>query len=145
MRERHPLVLSLVERGWRAARECSLDIQRNGVDVVHLVKGRVDPEVRTLITTTPNVRLVSVVRRWFWLVAWLVFLWCFGSGRLRSVLVDNERSLRRLQGWARWARIPLAMVQEGSEGYQLRINRHRVPRAAWLKMLGLHANCAHLR
>ena len=145
MPERPALILSLVERGWRAARECSLDIQRDGVCVLHLVKGRLDPELRWLVVREPTTRLISVARRWFWPVAWLVFLRCLSSGRLRSVLVDNERSFRRLQRWTRLTHVNLVMVREGPEGYQLWADHHQVPRAAWHETLGIHADCAHLR
>jgi hypothetical protein len=125
------VVLSLVERGWQAARECSLDAQRHGLCVVHLIKGRLDRSVRALIAPQPGVHLISATRNGFWPAAWLMIVWLTGSRRLHSVLVDNDRTLRRLHGWACWLRLHLIMVREGAEGYELWVGHQQVSRTAW--------------
>ncbi len=115
-----PMILSFVERGWRGARELSLELLEHGVAVTHVVKGRLDPDVRGLIPPRPNVRLVSVERRWFLLLASSLLLQGALSRRLRSVLVDNERSLRRWGPWVRLLGKRIAMIEETSGGYRLR-------------------------
>ena len=104
---RQPVVLSLVERGWQAAREHSLDVQREGGRVIHLVKGRLEPAVHAMIAPQPRIRVVSVRRALFWPVAWA---WCLGwlaTARLQAVWVDNERSLRRVRRWVGGSRVRL--------------------------------------
>ena len=116
---RQPVVLSLVERGWQAARECSLDLQRQGGCVVHLVKGRLEPAVHAMIAPQPRVRVVSVRRTLFWPAAWA---WCMGwlvTARLRMVLVDNERSFRRVRRWVGGSRVSLVRARQGGQGYEL--------------------------
>ena len=131
MAKRRAIVLSLVERGWQAARECSLDLGPQGVCVIHLIKGHVDRSVRALITPKPHVRTLSVPRRLFWPVLWLVCLGLTLTGRLRALLVDHERSYRRLSWWARMAHVNLTMVQQGTAGYELWIGSKPVSRAVW--------------
>ncbi|MBI3331170.1 MAG: hypothetical protein HYZ96_03555 [Candidatus Omnitrophica bacterium] len=102
-----PMVLSLVERGWQAARERSLDVQRQGGCCVHLVKGALSPAVHAMISPQPRVRVVSVRRALFWPTAWA---WCVGwlaTARLQEVWVDNERSFRRVRRWVGGSRVSL--------------------------------------
>jgi len=107
---RRPLVCSLVERGWQAAREYSLDAQRSEVAFLHLVKGRLDRSVRVLIAPRPNIRLLSIGKQWFWPSAWVILAWGALTGRLHAVLVDNDRSYRRLQAAMRVAGVSLLNV-----------------------------------
>ena len=99
MVERRPLVISLVERGWQAARGYSLDVQDQKVMVIHLIKGSLSREILGLIAPHPWIRLVSVPRVIFWPVAWGLIAWAQFVGRLQAVLVDNERSDRRVHRW----------------------------------------------
>ena len=112
-RQRRVLVCSLVERGWQAAREYSLDAQRSELEFLHVVKGRLDRSVRALIVPRPNTRLLSISRRWFWPAAWSILAWGVLTGRLRTVLVDNDRSFRRLKVWMRVAGICLMKLPAG--------------------------------
>ena len=93
------VVLSLVERGWAAARARSLELSREGVGSIHLVKGGLSCEARELIEPKPGIQLVSVPRQLFWPAAALLYAWLVLRWRLRAVLVDNERSLRRMSRW----------------------------------------------
>ena len=145
MSERQIIVLSLVERGWQAARECSLDARQQGIDFVHLIKGRLTRAVRALISPRPNVQIVTIPRSLFWLWAWALLIGSSVSGRLRSVFVDNERSYRRLQGWTRVARVNLIIVRQGSGGYELWSGPQRLSPAAWREALEGYANRPHLR
>ena len=113
------VVLSLVERGWQAARTCSMEMASESLPCLHLVKGHLAHEVRGLIAPIPHVRLVSVPRRIFWP---LVALWCLRwhlTGMLRGLLVDNERSYRRLKRWAQWLGIDLFLIKLVGQGYEL--------------------------
>ena len=104
---------SLVERGWQAAREYSLDAQRSEVEFLHVVRGRLDRSVRALIAPRPNIRLLSVSKRWFWSAAWMILAWAVLTGRLRTVLVDNDRSFRRLEAGTRLAGVSLMKLPPG--------------------------------
>lgn len=104
------VVLSLVERGWQAAREWSLHQRPPQAAVVHLIKGVLDQEVRALIRPVPHVKLLAVPRKMFWPAAFALFLWYAVRGRLQAALVDNERSRRRLGHWVAWIRVPVIIV-----------------------------------
>lgn len=110
------IVLSLVERGWQAAREYSLDLDQQDIGVLHLIKGWLPADVRRLIAPRPHIRIISVPRRLFWIGVWLGLIVCWATGRLRSLLVDNDRSARRLHRWARWTGAQVMTVQPGSDG-----------------------------
>lgn len=122
MSDERGVLLSLVERGWQAARLYSLHHAGERLHCVHLVKGRLGRDVHALIAPVPHVRLVSVPRNAFWLIAALSCAWWRMTGRLRSVLVDNERSYRRLRSWG-WLHVKLLLVTlETPDGV-----RHAVP------------------
>ena len=93
------VALSLVERGWQAAREWSIKAEPYGITAVHIVKGRLDPGVRALVKPTAGMRLISAPHHVFWPLAWLWWARLRLTGRLRGVVVDNERSARRLRRW----------------------------------------------
>ena len=140
--EHGPLVLSLVERGWQAARECSLDLQEANVEWLHVVKGRLSRAVQAMVAPQPRIRLMSVPKTLFWPMIGLLVGAGAVSGRLRAVLVDNPRSLRRLDRLGRMVRVPVAMVQEGAEGYEVWLGTARLSRAAWAA--AIHAHRPHL-
>ena len=129
------MIVSLVERGWHAARVCSLDAQRQGVCVIHLIKGTVSADVLALVAPRPHIHLISVARMWFWPAAWLLVSGLYASGRLRAVLVDNDRSLARAAGWLRGTRVLLTTVQDAPEGYALAVNQQPVSSAGWYAAL----------
>ena len=109
--QRRVLVCSLVERGWQAAREYSLDVRYGELEFLHVVRGRLDRSVRALIVPRPNTRLLSISRRWFWPAAWSILAWGVLTGRLRTVLVDNDRSFRRLRATMRIAGVSLLKAE----------------------------------
>jgi len=143
MSKRRPLVVSLVERGWQAARACSLDHELQQIQWVHIVKGRLDRSVKTLIAPRPNVRIISVPRPLFWPWTWIVAMAAVLSGRLLALLVDNDRSLRRFGGWGRIAGVRVAKVLPGPAGYEVWADRQPIPRADWYR--ACHADRADLR
>lgn len=114
------MIVSLVERGWQAAREYSLEAQGDGLSVVHLVKGRLSREVHALIVPFPHIRIISVPRLWFWPGAWLMMGWAGLTGRLRSLLVDNARSYRRFHRWTRLLHVELLMMEGDARRPHLR-------------------------
>lgn len=95
------LIISLVERGWQMARERSLELREQGVDVRHLIKGRVPPEVLSLVTPHPTIRLMSVPRPWFWPWVFVQVMWARGRRVLQEIWVDNDRTQQRLSRWVR--------------------------------------------
>lgn len=131
MAEPRALVLSLVERGWQAARECSLDAACEQTAFLHAVKGSLDQSLRGLIAPRPHIRCISVPRWVFWPWVWRAVIWLRLTAGLRAILVDNDRSYRRLTRWARWSGVRLAQVMLGPQGYELREGHHAVSRGAW--------------
>ena len=61
-----PELLSVVERGWQGARECSLILARQGIRVTHLVKGRLPSGVRALIQPVQGIVLRDAPPWRFW-------------------------------------------------------------------------------
>ncbi len=114
--------LSLVERGWRGARQCSLALNAHRVAVTHLVKGRLSREVRELIAPYPFIRVRAVPR-------WVFPVWARGMligalmrRRLRWVLIDNPRTLLRLKRRCRKAGVAAGLGNEVDEGYELQVD-----------------------
>ncbi|MBI2495122.1 MAG: hypothetical protein HYY59_07820 [Candidatus Omnitrophica bacterium] len=129
--EAGPVVLSLVERGWQAARECSLELQPQGMEFLHIIKGRLDRAVRSLIEPWPHIRIISLPRTLFWPVVSALVLGLWLTGKLRALLVDNPRSYRRLSRVSGLVRVPLTLVQWGDAGYELSVDSAPITRAAW--------------
>ena len=124
--KRRIIILSLVERGWRAARECSLDLQQRGGGVTHLVKGRLNQGVRSMIAPKPNINIIDVPRSLFPLQLWLTLLFQSMTGRLQWILIDNGRTAQQLAWWcARFHLVPV-VVREVKSGYELSVNHQIV-------------------
>ncbi len=107
---RRAVVISLVERGWQAAREHSLKLQGGCVESVHVIKGSVPADVLGMIAPLPAIRLVSVARTWFWPLAIGWALWARWRGILCGVLVDNTRTQQRVVRWLHGTAIPVTRV-----------------------------------
>ena len=112
-------VLSGVERGWRGARECSLELQQHGIAVTHVIKGKLPRDLRGLITPYPLIRLVDVPRALFRPCLWIALVAGAARGQLRWLLLDHERTLREVSGWCRAFRITPVLVEEETVGYRL--------------------------
>lgn len=125
-------VLSVVERGWRGARECSLTLNAMAIPVTHLIKGYLTHDLRTLMTPFPYIGIVSVPRPLFPVCLWMMVLWKSAGGRLRWVVVDHERTLRRIAWWCRVFRLRAAMIRETDEGYALEVAGRPISLAAFL-------------
>ncbi len=113
-----PVVLSLVERGWRAARECSLELARQGITVDHLVKGRLKG-ARCLVELPQAMALIDVPRQFFPVAVWAELLRQLFVRQVKWVLCDNERTLKRITPWCLWVGAAPVLVQESEAGYQL--------------------------
>ena len=87
-------VLSVVERGWRGARQCSLALDAMAIPVTHLIKGYLTPELRAMVRPYPHIRLVSVPRVLFRVWLWPIVLWQTATGRLRWMHIDHERTFK---------------------------------------------------
>jgi len=134
-------VLSLVERGWQAARTLSLEVQSDRIRVVHVIKGWLSREVRAMIHPTPAIRILAIPRAWFWVGAMVSVAALMCRGRLRTIVVDNERSFRRVRRWtrcarfARFARVSVTFIQPRPDGYALSVDAQELPTAAWCEAL----------
>ncbi len=114
--------LSLVERGWRGARQCSLALNDHRVAVTHLVKGRLSREVRQMIAPQPFIRVCAVPRWAFPACAYGMLIGNAMRGHLRWVLVDHPRTLARLERWCRQVGIVAVFINELDNGYELTVN-----------------------
>jgi hypothetical protein len=109
-----PVVISCVERGWRAARERALMVPAEEAAVVHLVKGWVSPSVAALAGMTHPIRLIGVPHVLFWPVVWGVVHLLAACGMLRGMWVDNDRSARRIGRWMPSAAAGMVLVQDAT-------------------------------
>ncbi len=116
-------VLSVVEQGWRGARECSLILRTRGIAVTHLVKGSLSAEVLAMIHPDSLIRIIDVPRATFRARLWALLVWRTMTKRVRWVLVDKERTLRELGGWCRWFGLTPVFIRETTEGFELSVNR----------------------
>jgi len=123
-------VLSVVERGWRGARECSLILSRMGIPVTHVIKGYLNAELRAMIQPYPGVRLVSVPRVVFRTWLWWLLVWRTLTGRLQWLLVDHDRTRREISWWCRAFGLTLVSIRETDHRYELWVGSQRVPVAA---------------
>ena len=112
--------LSLVERGWRGARQCSLALYAQRMAVTHLVKGCLSREIRGMIASHPFIRVRAVPRWIFPALAYGMLIGATVRGRLRWVLIDHPRTLARLEWWCRQTGVVAVLVNELDEGYELR-------------------------
>ena len=95
-----PYVLSLVERGWRAAREASLRTQSQ-LRWIHVIKGPLPTDVRALIAPVPSIRIVCLPRAVYWIAIWGFVAMMAAGRRLQTIVVDNGKAERRLSK-VRW-------------------------------------------
>ena len=112
-------VLSLVERGWQGARQCSLALDAKAIPVIHVIKGSLDAGVRAMIQPYPHIRLLAVPRWSFRVWVWTLMVWGTLRGRLGWILLDHERSLRELSWWCRRFGLTPVVIQEHGRGYDL--------------------------
>ena len=112
-------VLSLVERGWSGARTCSLRLNVIAIPVTHLIKGWLNAEHRAMIEPRPYIRILSVPRPMFRIGMWLALAGSTLTGRLRWVLVDQERTHHEVGWWCRCFRLTPILISETDDGYVL--------------------------
>ena len=133
-------VLSVVERGWRGARDCSLTLNEMAIPVTHLIKGYLSRELRAMVQPYPHIQIVSVPRPLFRIGLWWVLVGRTLTGRLRVVLIDHERTLREASWWCRlWGVTPVT-IHETDDGYTLEANKRPVALAAVFNANDAHAD-----
>ena len=91
--------LSLVERGWPAARRLSIRLAQKNIATVHVVKGALPRNVIEMITPYPGMRVTGMPKALFWPAVWLRAVAESARGRLAIVITDNERAQRRVAAW----------------------------------------------
>ena len=123
-------VLSLVERGWSGARTCSLMLNIIAIPVTHLIKGWLNAEHRAMIQPRPHIRIISVPRPMFRIGMWLALAGSTLTGRLRWVLIDQERTHQEIGWWCRLFGIVPLMIRETHGGYELEQHGRPVSSAA---------------
>ena len=131
MNHRQGVVVSLVEHGWRAARVCSLERARVSLEFLHVLKGTSAPSLRELVPPRPYIGLMAIHRHLYWPgVAGLLAIRLL-QGRLRLLLVDNPRAVRRLGWFGRIARLPVWQIEWSESGYTLWDRKRRLPETVW--------------
>ena len=121
-------VLSVVERGWRGARTCSIVLSAAGVPVTHVIKGYVNRDLRAMIQPYRRMHLISVPRPVFRLGLWCALIVGTVTRRLRWVLVDHERTLREIGWWCRLFDVTPVTIYDTEGGYELyQDGRQRLP------------------
>ncbi len=116
-----PELLSLVERGWQGARECSLALAPRGIRVTHLVKGRLPADVRALIQPVEGIAIADAPRWWFRGSLWSRLIWGSLTRRLRWILCDHERTLAAIQPWCGPMGVTPVLIRELAEGAELSV------------------------
>ena len=100
------------------------------IPVTHLIKGYLNREVLAMIRPYPHIQLMSVPRPLFRAWIWWWLCWWTGTGRLRWLLVDHERTLREVSWWCRaFGPIPV-FIREADQGYELQVHGQRLPLTA---------------
>ncbi len=89
--------LSLVEKGWAAARWLSLEMAGKGIPVCHLVKGAIPRPTREVLSPGAGVTLRGVPQRFFRGAAWAQLWLGQTTGRIGMVITDNAKTA----GWVR--------------------------------------------
>jgi hypothetical protein len=112
-------VLSVVERGWFGARDCSLELSARGVPVLHAIKGRLTADELRLIEPRPLITIRAVPRPIFRAWLWLAIARLAARRRIRWCLVDHERTARELAPWLRLLGVRLIELRERADGYDL--------------------------
>lgn len=115
-------LISLVEKGWSAARRLSIAHVRHNGTVLHLVRGRLKKDVRAVLTPYPSMRLRGFMPRTYRFSVWAVLGWAGLTGCRPIVLVDNERAARWVGRCFPYLRQRLVLVEELPDG---------APRIAW--------------
>ena len=109
-------VLSLVERGWPAARRVTIELTRVGAIVRHVVRGTIPDELREMLTPYQGMTISGVTPRWYRWRVWLILLRQAWRRRPLLVLVDHERAARWVARWFPALRHRLFLVHETADG-----------------------------
>jgi hypothetical protein len=125
-----PELVCAVEDGWEGIRRVSLAAAGEGQSVLVIIRDRLDPDVRAMITTPPSMRLLDVSRRWFRLrLLWEV---ARAALRVRWIVVTKPRTKRWLAPVAAVCRSQVFELAETAAGYQVR-GRAASPAPVWLQ------------
>ena len=111
------VTISCVERGWQAARTWSLAAVTGNRPVVHVIKGQLPADVRALIAPRAGIRIIGVPRPLFWPCVAACAAWAGVRGRLDGILVDHDKSARRLRRLAAAAGIRLLRIRQSEDGH----------------------------
>ncbi len=109
-------VLSLVEKGWAGARQLSIRFSREGLQVRHLVRGRLAADVRACLTPYAGITIWGIPRRVYRVVVWLQLFAAPLRGPVRAILIDNERSARWINRWFPHLQEYVILIQERGDG-----------------------------
>ena len=90
-------VLSLVEKGWAAARWFSLELAQRGTPVRHLAKGTIPRPTREVLTPAPGVTLHGAPQRLYRAAAWAHLWKAQLTGKVTVVITDNTKTA----GWVK--------------------------------------------
>lgn len=109
-------VLSLVEKGWSAARQATIPMTQRGARVTHLVRGRLPRALLRVITPYDGMTIRGIDRRWYRVIVWILLAFHQWVQPGSLVLVDNQPAVE----WVRRSFPRLAhgvvLVQETAGG-----------------------------
>ncbi|MBN1794149.1 MAG: hypothetical protein JW844_04215 [Candidatus Omnitrophica bacterium] len=83
-------VLFLIEHGWQAQRECSILLHHNGIESVCIIKGVLPKDIVEEITPYSSIRIRSLWRRSYSIIAFCVVLFFLLSGKMKALIVDGR-------------------------------------------------------
>lgn len=83
-------VLSLVEKGWSAARQATIPMTQRGARVTHLVRGRLPRALLRVITPYGGMTIRGIDRRWYRVIVWIILVFHQWVQPGSLVLVDNQ-------------------------------------------------------
>ena len=108
--------ISLVEKGWAGARRLSIELVQRGGSVRHVIRGRLDAELLSVLTPYPRLTIRGVPLRWYRVAAWLELAVALAGGGPQLILVDNEKAAAWVGGWFPMLRERVVVVQEDATG-----------------------------
>lgn len=84
--------VSLVEKGWAAARQASIALAKSGIPVRHWVKGKLSRNLLDVLTPYPGIKITGVAPWIYRVVTGMVLAASLCRGKRLKILVDNERT-----------------------------------------------------
>lgn len=109
-------VVSLVEKGWPAARRLSIRLVRSDVSVHHLVRGSVPQAVLAILTPYEGMTITGIAASWYRWAVWVTLMRAWVLRERLIILVDHERAAAWVARWFPRLAPRVFFVQEDAAG-----------------------------